>query len=157
MRSLIALFVLACCFCSAEAKADLINGLVGSWNSDSVLQQGGQTQKSKGVVSVRILKSNTLYFTSSTRVRGKLQKDSEFWFYKNKTAYVAIYEKGSFVGEGNGSWSVRGPRILLELQIDDLFDSYNWNGSLRRISRNKWAMIATMSGGARSSATLTRR
>jgi hypothetical protein len=142
---------------TTTASADLTRDLLGQWNSSSRTYYNGKSEGGRGSFTVRRTKNGTIRITSRDK-RGRVT--AEWYLYKSKRAYIALYETGEFMGEANGTWSVKSPRILFDLEFDILEGSASYYGSLRKQSRNKWGLIAIISAygeQVRQVATLSRK
>jgi len=114
---------------------------------------GGNKQKIPGTLRVRKQPDGTLLFVQ----RGPGRRLGSKWYlFPDQTLRIEFYDNGRFDGEGEGTWRVEGQKIIVAARVSVLDGEADYNGSLVRLNRNKWGLLATTSLGTRQTGTFRR-
>jgi len=145
MKSLIGCFF--CLFAFASAlQANLISERAGTWSVTTTTLQNGREVSVKGQVVNRNLQGGVQYSESSEKINGRSVITGKSWTFPNGTSFSVIYESGSVLMLGEGTWQLKGSTLSGKQVYETLDGKVNATATSTRVNKDRWTGSVTLSG-----------
>ena len=145
MKSLVSCLLSLCAFASA-LQANLISERAGTWSVTTTTLQNGREVSVKGQVVNKNLQGGVQYSESSEKINGRSVITGKSWTFPSGTSFSVIYESGSVLMLGEGTWQLNGNTQSGKQVYETLDGKVNATSTSTRVNKNRWTGSVTLSG-----------